>query len=85
MKYLYVPKYILHITSVLLAEIIYRKTIIWNNPVKWFVVENKCPLAGQTLKRLVVVLCTMCMLYVETGKYGGGGGEVRDKIQPYFL
>ena len=84
MKYLYVPKYILHITSVLLAEIIYRKTIIWNNPVKWFVVENKCPLAGQTLKRLVVV-CTMCMLYVETGKYGGGGGEVRDKIQPYFL
>lgn len=42
--------------------------------MKWFVVENKCPLAGQTLKRLVVV-CTMCMLYVETGKYGGGEGK----------
>ena len=53
--------------------------------MKWFVVENKCPLAGQTLKRLVVVLCTICMLYVETGKYGGWRGEVRDKIQPYFL
>ena len=53
--------------------------------MKWFVVENKCPLAGQTLKRLVVV-CTMCMLYVETGKYGGGeGGSKRQDTALFFM